>query len=370
VARVQARFYGYEHIDAVGYSGDFLKMLDSNASVGEGLRRPAYEIEAFSHLGKHCSDRSNAVMLFGDECVGLDSYRMKSNDDVLGAARLKSPALLNRFEAALGAQGAGQLRAGIEAEYDVLRRRARDFADPDDAKDCIYVEQHLTFGLLPLRALFAGHWFAVATPLISRDVLDFMARVPTDYRVGKRLFKQMARRFLPRQFRIPRSIETGFNPDFSQDIAAEGDRLCAAAVEQGWEIDGLLSATQLTDLLRREMAEICTGGWHRRAKTQLTRGIKALLTCSHVIEDRQHWYRRRLINQFTELPEPAYLLVNVLCLSSTLRFGTERPSPAMQGVSGRSESVRHEVGHGARQSGVDRAHAASVVSTASMSGAG
>jgi hypothetical protein len=322
VARAQAAVYGYEHIDAIGYSGDFLNMLDANASVGEGLRRPAYEIEAFSHLRKRYTDTSNTVLLFGDECAGLDSYRMKSVDDVLGAARLKSPSLLNRFESALGAEPTSRLRAGIEAEYDVLRIRARAFADPDNAKDFIYVDQHLTFGLLPLRTLFGGYWFAVATPLISRDVLDFMAGVPTDHRVGKRLFKQMARRFLPDQFRIPRAIETGFNPDFSLDIAADRDRLCAAIVERDWGIEGLLSAAQLTDLLQRAAAEIRTGVWHRQAKKQLTRhlkrGIKTLLMSSHLIEDRQHWYRRRLINQFTELPEPAYLLVNVLCLASTL----------------------------------------------------
>jgi hypothetical protein len=374
VARAQAAVYGYEHVDAVGYSGDFLNMLDTNAGVGEGLRRPAYEIEAFSHLHERYTDRSNTIMLFGDECAGLDSYRMKSADDILGAARLKSPALLNRFEAALGVEPTGRLRAGIEAEYDVLRMRARAFADPDNAKDFIYVDQHLTFGLLPLRTLFGGHWFAVAMPLLSRDVLDFMAGVPTDYRVGKRLFKQMARRFLPDQFRVPRAIEAGFNPDFSLDIAADVDRLCAAIVERDWRIEGLLSAAQLTDLLRRAVAEIRTGVWHRRAKKQLTRqltrGIKTVLTSSPLIEDRQHWYRRRLINQFTELPEPAYLLVNVLCLANTLADGSAQRRLAAHGGPGRSEPASDPAGFDQCPGAVERPLVASPRSSMSLPAAG
>jgi Asparagine synthase len=363
VARAQAAVYGYEHVDAVGYSGDFLNMLDANAGVGEGLRRPAYEIEAFSHLHKRYTDTSNTVMLFGDECVGLDSYRIKSVDDILGAARLKSPSLLNRFEAAFGVESTGRLRAGIEAEYDILRMRARAFADPDNAKDFIFVDQHLTFGLLPLRTLFGGHWFAVAMPLLSRDVLDFMAGVPTDYRVGKRLFKEMARRFLPDQFRIPRAIESGFNPDFSLDIAADLDRLCAAIVERGWRIDGLLSSAQLTDLLRRAVAEIRSGVWHRRAKKQLTRqltkGIKTLLTSNRLIEDRQHWYRRRLINQFTEVPEPAYLLVNILCLASTLGDRSAQRWPAAHDGPGRIEPASDPAGFDRGPGAIERPRAAS-----------
>jgi hypothetical protein len=330
IAARQAALYGYEHVPVASYSGDLLRMLDLNAVLGQGRRRPAYEIDALARLSERYADTSDAVMLFGDHCFGMSSYRVKNADEILGAAVLKSPALLNRFEVVLGGEQTARLRAAMEEEYDVLRQKARGFAHPDDAKDFLYVDQRLPFGLLPLRTLFAGHWFPVATPLISPAILDFMARVPVAYRVDKRLLKQMARRFVPEQFRIPRATEGRFHPVFRQEIAAAHDVLAAAAAERGWKIDGVFSTAALIDLLRMIAAEVKESpqfdapGWRRRLYPR----IKKLIVENRLIEDRQHWWRRLLFNHFAEVPDPGYLLVNVLSLAD---FLADRP-PAQDRV--------------------------------------
>lgn len=326
VAAGQAAIYGYEHIPLVSYSGDLLQMLDDNAVLGQGRRRPAYEIDALSRLAERYSDTADAVMLFGDECLGMSSYRVNSADDILGAAVLKAPALLDRFDGVLGAAQTARLRAAIEADYDVLRQKARDFAHPDDAKDFLYLDQRLSFGLLPLRNLFAGHWFPVAAPLMSPAVLDFMAAVPVAYRVDKRLFKQMARRFLPEQFRIPRSVDGKFHPVFRQEIAAAHDVLAAAAAARGWKIDGVFSTAALIDLLRMIGKEAATSA-RSDARTpdlrkRLFRRVKAVVAGNRLLEERQHLWRRLLFNNFAEVPDPGYLLVNVLSLAN---FLADRP---------------------------------------------
>lgn len=324
IAARQAALYGYEHIPVASYSGDLLRMLDLNAVLGQGRRRPAYEVDALARLSERFADTSDAVMLFGDHCFGMSSYRVRSADEILGAAVLKSPALLHRFEGVLGGEQTARLHAAMEAEYDVLRQKARGFAHPDDAKDFLYVDQRLPFGLLPLRTLFAGHWFPVATPLISPAILDFMATVPVAYRVDKRLLKQMARRFLPEQFRIPRATEGRFHPVFRQEIAATHDSLAAAVAERGWKIDGVFSTAALIALLGAIAAEVKASpqfdspGWRKR----LSPRIKRLIVGNRLIEDRQHWWRRLLFNHFAEVPDPGYLLVNVLSLAN---FLADRP---------------------------------------------
>jgi asparagine synthase (glutamine-hydrolysing) len=322
VAAKQAAIYRYKHIPLVSYAGDLLPMLDVNAVLGQGRRRPAYEIDALSHLAERHADRTDVVMLFGDECLGMSSYRVDSADDILGAAVLKSPALLDRFHGVLGAALIARLRTAIESDYDVLRQKARNFAHPDDAKDFLYLDQRLSFGLLPLRNLFAGHWFPVATPLMSPAVVDFMAAVPVAYRIDKRLFKQMARRFLPEQFRIPRSVDGKFHPVFRQEIAAAHDVLAAAAAARGWKIDGVLSTAALIDLLRTISKEAATSaradGRTPDLRRRLFRRVKRLVAGSRLLEERQHWWRRRLFNNFAEVPDPGYLLVNILSLANFL----------------------------------------------------
>jgi asparagine synthetase B (glutamine-hydrolysing) len=322
VAREQAALYGYEHIAAVSFSGDLVRMLDANAVLSQGLRRPAYELEAISRLAEDYGDAADTVMLFGDECLGLYSFRLNSIDDVLGAARFKASALLDDFGRAIGVRQAEWMRAALEAEYDDLRTKARVFADRDDAKDFLYFDQRLQFGLLALRSLFAGHWFPVATPLVSRRIQDFMAQVPVAYRVDKRLFRQMARRFLPEQFRIPRATEGRFHPDFSEEVAAAHDVLTAAIAGRGWKIDGLFTGPMLKNLVGEVRLQAAKRARLGTAKMNLERILidwfKRLMASSPHLESRQHWWRRHVFNQFAESPGAGYLLVNILCLADFL----------------------------------------------------
>jgi asparagine synthetase B (glutamine-hydrolysing) len=322
VAREQAALYGYEHVAAISFSGDLIRMLDSNAILSQGLRRPAYELDAISRLAEDYGDAADTVMLFGDECLGLYSFRLNSIDDVLGAARFKTPALLEDFGRAIGVRQAERMRAALEAEYEDLRTKARLFADRDDAKDFLYFDQRLQFGLLALRSLFAGHWFPVATPLVSRRIQDFMAQVPVAYRVDKRLFKQMARRFLPDQFRIPRATEGRFHPDFSEEVAAAHDVVTAAIAGRGWKIDGLFTAPMLNELISDVRLQAAKRARLGAARTGIERALidwlKRLMVSSSHLESRQHLWRRRVFNQFADSPGAGYLLVNILCLADFL----------------------------------------------------
>lgn len=326
VAAKQAAMYRYDHIPLVSYAGDLLQMLDVNTVLGQGRRRPAYEIDALARLAERCAGAPDTVMLFGDECLGMSSYRVKSADDILGAAVLKAPSLLDRFNGVLGPARTARLRAAIEEDYDVLRRKAREFAHPDDAKDFLYLDQRLAFGLLPLRTLFAGHWFPVAAPLMAPAVLDFMAAVPVAYRIDKRLFKQMARRFLPEQFRIPRSVDGRFHPVFRREIAVAHDALAAAATERGWKIDGLFSTEMLIELLHTINKDAVTNvrpdTRTPNLRKRLFRRAKRVIAGNWLLEERQHWWRRLLFNHYADVPDPGYLLVNVLTLAN---FLAERP---------------------------------------------
>jgi hypothetical protein len=322
VAAAEAAYYGYDHLTVPSYAGDLLRLLDTNAALGQGLRGPAYEIDALAYLAERFAGRADSVMLFGDECFGQMSHPTRTPDDILGGAMMRSPALLDRLAPSLGAHTTARLRAALEAEYDKLRTKVRDFADPDDAKDFLYVDQRLPFGLLPLRSLYAGHWFAVATPLISGRILDFIAAVPTAERIDKRLFRYMARRFLPEQFRRPRAIEGRFHPDFRMEIAGARATLVAAVAGRGWAIEGCASNTALLVLLRQACAEAERRSWFddgkARLKRQLRRSAKILLASSPAFEDREHWGRRLLYDHFNKLPVPGYLYINVLSLADVL----------------------------------------------------
>ena len=321
VASRRAAFYGYEHVAINSYSGDLVQMLDSNAAIGQALRCPSYEIEAYPALFERYGN-SNSVMLFGDECLGRGSFSLKGADDILGATVLRAPALLDECLSVAGVEPAARLRNGLETEYSKLRRLTQKFADPDDAKDFLYLDQRMQFHLLPLRTFIAGHWFSVAMPLISTEIIDFMATVPVADRLDKRLFKQIARQFLPDIFRIRPAIRGQLHPDFDREIIAARTNLEGVIASRNWRIEGLVSSDALRQMLSTLQVKVAkraaSSGRRDGLKRVLKKRAKALLASSRFLEDRQHWFRRLAFNEFAVDPGLEFQLLNLLSLADFL----------------------------------------------------
>ncbi|MGE0294512.1 MAG: asparagine synthase-related protein [Hyphomonadaceae bacterium] len=332
VAARQAALYGYPHVVVDSYSGDLPAMLDGNATIGEGLRSPSYEIEAFPDLARRVGPGDDRIMLFGDECFGWGSYRLRDANDLLGAINMKSPSLLDIFKPFAGDEAVETMRAALEADYDALRRRGPDFDNPDDRKDFLYLDQRIQFSLLPLRGFVAGNWFPVATPFLGREILDFMAAVPTELRVDKRLFKIMGRKFLPDLFRMPRATRGQLHPDFGQEIAASRDALERAIAADRWGIPGLFDGEVLASIvrdfdLRMRQTERRSGGGIRH---ELKKTAKRLFAASRFIEDRQRFVRRLTYNDFDRSPGREFLIMNLLCMADFL--GGTASSRAFRGA--------------------------------------
>jgi len=318
VAARQAALYGYRHLTIASYAGDFLGMIARNAAVGEGLRGPAYEIDAYRALAAEFGDASSAVLLFGDECFGWGSYRLQDRNDCLGAINLKAPAALDAIAGPKAAEG---LRHGLETDYAALRERIAGFVDLDAAKDFLYLDQRIQFSLLPLRSTVAGGRFPIALPFLSPAVLDFMAGVPTPLRLDKRLFKAAARRHLPELFRVPRATRAQLHPDFDREILAAAPALRRTLVEQGWSVGKLLPTETLLGILAAVEA---TAAAPRRIdaagaiKQRLKRSLKAIFARSRLLEDRQRHLRRLGYNEFDRPPGRETLLMNLLCAAGFL----------------------------------------------------
>jgi hypothetical protein len=145
----------------------------------------------------------------------------------------------------------------------------------------------------------------------------------------------MARRFLPQQFRRPRAVEGRFHPDFRTEIAGARATLAMAVAGRGWSIEGWASNAALLGLLRQACSEVERRSWLDAGKAglkrQLRRSAKTLLASSRALEDRAHWGRRLLYDQFSKLPDPGYLYINVLSLADALggiSMGQPRQSAA------------------------------------------
>jgi hypothetical protein len=159
-------------------------------------------------------------------------------------------------------------------------------------------------------------------PFISTDIIDFMAAVPTTDRVDKRLFKQMARQFLPDLFRIRQATRNQIHPDFDSEIVAAREVLLSVVANRHWSIKGCFNSQALVDLVSEVRSKRARDGLDSGTangfKRALKKRAKRLLASSRLLEERQRWIRRLSFNEFAKSSGPEFELLNILCLADFL----------------------------------------------------
>ena len=111
VSRRQAEMLGVGHRTFGIESAGFLEMLKANVNAGLYMRNANYEISAFAAAVNAVKDHFKSPMFcFGEESYGGPSYRLNSNNDILGSIILKSPQRLTEIEDTLAAEALAALR--------------------------------------------------------------------------------------------------------------------------------------------------------------------------------------------------------------------------------------------------------------------
>jgi hypothetical protein len=111
-----------------------------------------------------------------------------------------------------------ELKEAVDADLQEIRKRCPPARDLHDTKDFLFLDQRLCHVMLPWRERICGHFFQVRFPFLSKDLLDFMKDVPSEWRRGKRLYRNTIRRMFPGIYRIPLATRAGYVPDWSAEF--------------------------------------------------------------------------------------------------------------------------------------------------------
>jgi hypothetical protein len=144
-------------------------------------------------------------LLLGDECMGWNNGRIPREEvlPTVGILRIKP---LTEMLALLIREGREELveQAESEAEFILTGCTA---ATPCDCVDELYLQQRLVHFINSKRRVISRHGLGVRNPWLDLDVLNFIRRVPTRYRIRKKLFRDTLTSMNPAMFELPTARE-------------------------------------------------------------------------------------------------------------------------------------------------------------------
>ena len=214
VARRQAMLLGVEH-RIYRYDGDFSikAMLEMHLDSGLIMRKGCYEISAYNRAISDALARwDNPVMCFGDEAFGQGAFRIRSDDDLLGSAALKSPDIMAPLVPPIQPGPAAALGAALRESYGDLLGAARRETNREDTRDRLFLEIFLIGNMVQMRRQTVGRRMGFAMPYLEMGVLDMARHLPSPLRTHKNFFEAVARRELPELFRIRRAAFSQAQP--------------------------------------------------------------------------------------------------------------------------------------------------------------
>jgi hypothetical protein len=322
VARRQAELVGAEH-RIIGIEDEsLLCMLKANVNAGLNMRNANYEIASYASAVTSAKSRfSNPLMLFGEQCFGRVSYRLNSNNDLLGSIILKSPERLTELEPVLGQSAIVRLRHELQRAHDSLFDSSLQGQSPKDKSDRLYFRIGIGLNAAPLRVYTAGCFAPFATPFLDIEVLDGMRYVASQQRIEKRLFVGIVRDKFPEMFRIPRSRFDQTDPDLGIMVRAEEAAIRAYLASLTVGVPGVMTPADLQALLTLVLtpkpASQAAGSPVRTVIAALRSVAKSMQTSGVIPSWIRTQVRQRTLNNFSWGPDPMTLFQRALQLAMT-----------------------------------------------------
>ncbi len=190
---------------------DFKVFKINDAAFMSALRESVYASEGaadfiFENIWDEIKARTGVdYLLIGDECMGWTNGPVRK-DQVLSAIGIKSISQSPKVLDILGRGTQTSLVPEYEEEIERIRRRG-SAEKSNDRVDEMYFDQRLIHYLNPKRRVISRSGMGVRNPWVDLDVLTFISKTPTRYRVGKTLFRKALAFSRPDLFHIPRARE-------------------------------------------------------------------------------------------------------------------------------------------------------------------
>ncbi len=214
-----ANCFGFNHKIIQSYKGGLLGIINHNANLNQGVANFCDEVDAWIEMAEDFSAKSKSALFVGDECFGWKDCELNSGIDVLNSVAIYDFGGLSWLQDMLPKEIYNTLSNGLNEDISQILRRCPPTRDYHDSKDFLYLDQRLSNDILAWRVFFAGQFVMVRNPFLDNSILDFMMKIPSSLRCGKRFYKETIIKMFPDLFRFRRARASDYVANWKNELA-------------------------------------------------------------------------------------------------------------------------------------------------------
>jgi hypothetical protein len=205
VAILQAQKYNYNFIIYQIDNLNFINSIIKNAQYGQGISNYCEEINAWEYFSENNKQYDDISIFFGDECFGLRDIYFTSKYEALKYLKIYNTNSILSLMPIIGHEIFTFIDNGMEDDINNIFKNVPLEYNNYDIYNYLYLDQRVNHALLNWRNFFAGRISQPVMPFLDYELVDFICKLPQNYRKNKMLFKTTIQKLLPDLFNIKRS---------------------------------------------------------------------------------------------------------------------------------------------------------------------
>lgn len=310
-----ARLAGVEHVAIEGYLGDFPSLLAYNSLQGDGAAHFCDEGDVWRTLAAW---PAGATMVVGDrQAHHRGSILNLTTPQLLRMVSVFPIDAIDWFLERLDPTVADAMRSGWSDRFDDLVAEYGGFVPWQRAAHPAYIEERTSRTLALWRERFSSEAGTVINPYLDRDLLDFVAALPTEFNDtdGRLLHREAILHHWP-SASVGLAAHGGWNrPSWGTEIQRHADRLREIVAGTDSRLEELIPKAVTLDLISQverqgsSLSDASEGiGW------QIRKAVKRSKLLTSVVRSQKG--RRKLM--VPPRIDPATLTREVLTLHLAL----------------------------------------------------
>jgi len=220
ISKQMAGLYNYEHKIINSYNQNLDTTIERNAILGQGLSHFSDEIDSWFNISGQLSENVNNILFVGDQTYGFTLGNILSSfDEIINILRISNFPGISWLKNRMPGNIFKKFNEALNEEIKIIHKRCSNISDKDDMKDYLYLDQRLDHVILPWRDFIIGNFIQVENPHLDNNILDFIIKIPTAYRINQDLYFKTITKMFPKLFSIKRAERSSYVPNWKKEFS-------------------------------------------------------------------------------------------------------------------------------------------------------
>jgi asparagine synthase (glutamine-hydrolysing) len=240
---------GYDHQIIKSYNGNLMNLISGNAREGKCLSNFCDEIDAWHYLA---ANKPFSDIFVGDECFGWVDGALSSKEEILDCVSIKGASSIMLLGTFISQKTFMQMVECLNRMNEIIFESTSGFQNPHDKKDFLYLDQRINHVLMPWRENFLGQVGYVHNPYLDGAILEFMKKMPPEFRKNKFLFEHTINNMFPDLFSLKRATSSGSQVNLRKEFHKFIGPLISLVQGTDSRLDDIISKKEIIGMIKRQ----------------------------------------------------------------------------------------------------------------------